>query len=103
MLKKPLTYISLFSCAGIGCMGFTKAGFKCIATNEIIARRLEVQKCNNKCERQEGYIQGDITLQETKQLIFNEIEWWKQNRRIDEVDVVVATPPCQGMSIFNAS
>lgn len=101
MLKKPLTYISLFSCAGIGCMGFTKAGFKCIATNEIIARRLEVQKCNNKCERQEGYIQGDITLQETKQLIFNEIEWWKQNRRIDEVDVVIATPPCQGMSIFN--
>lgn len=101
MLKKPLTYISLFSCAGIGCMGFTKAGFKCIATNEIIARRLEVQKFNNKCERQEGYIQGDITLQETKQLIFDEIEWWKQNRRIDGVDVVVATPPCQGMSIFN--
>lgn len=101
MIKKPLTYISLFSCAGIGCMGFSKAGFKCIATNEIIARRLEVQKRNNKCERQEGYIQGDITLQETKQLIFDEIEWWKQNRRIDEVDVVVATPPCQGMSIFN--
>ena len=101
MAKRELTYISLFSCAGIGCLGFTKAGFKCIATNELISRRLEIQKYNNKCEREEGYIQGDITLSETKELIFKEIEWWKENRKIDSVDVVVATPPCQGMSIFN--
>ncbi len=95
------TYISLFSCAGIGCFGFARAGFKCIATNELIARRLEIQKYNNKCEREEGYIQGDITLQETKQRIFDEIAWWQQNRHITDVDVVIATPPCQGMSIFN--
>ena len=38
MAKNELTYISLFSCAGIGCLGFTKAGFKCIATNELIPR-----------------------------------------------------------------
>ena len=37
MLKdKTLTYISLFSCAGVGCFGFKKAGFECIATNELI-------------------------------------------------------------------
>ena len=101
MAKNELTYISLFSCAGIGCLGFSKAGFKCIATNELISRRLEIQKFNNKCEREEGYIQGDITLPETKELIFKEIQWWKENRKIDSVDVVVATPPCQGMSIFN--
>ncbi len=95
------TYISLFSCAGIGCYGFKRAGFKCIATNELLARRLEIQKINQKCEREEGYIQGDITLPEIKERIFNEIEWWRQNRRIIDVDVVVATPPCQGMSIFN--
>ena len=81
MAKRELTYISLFSCAGIGCLGFTKAGFKCIATNELISRRLEIQKYNNKCEREEGYIQGDITLSETKELIFKEIEWWKENRK----------------------
>ena len=41
MLKnKTLTYISLFSCAGVGCFGFKKAGFECIATNELIERRL---------------------------------------------------------------
>lgn len=101
MKIKPLTYVSLFSCAGIGCLGFTEAGFSCIATNEILPRRLEIQKYNNKCERQEGYIQGDITLQTTKDRIFGEIKWWKKNKKIESVDVVIATPPCQGMSIFN--
>lgn len=95
------TYISLFSCAGIGCLGFTRAGFKCIATNELISRRLDIQKYNHKCEREQGYVQGDITLPEVKQRIFDEIEWWKQHKRITDVDVVIATPPCQGMSIFN--
>lgn len=101
MPRKTLTYISLFSCAGVGCYGFSKEGFQCIATNEIIARRLEIQKYNHKCSRQEGYIHGDITLPETKEKILNEIDWWRQNRRITDVDVVIATPPCQGMSIFN--
>ncbi|MCM1286259.1 MAG: DNA cytosine methyltransferase [Acetobacter sp.] len=99
--EKLLTYISLFSCAGIGCYGFKKAGFKCIATNEIITRRLQIQKFNNKCEREEGYIDGDITLPETKQKISNEINWWKENKGISDVDVLIATPPCQGMSVFN--
>ena len=44
MLKdKTLTYISLFSCAGVGCFGFKKAGFECKATNELIVRRMNVQ------------------------------------------------------------
>ena len=37
------TYISLFSSAGIGCYGFKMEGFECIATNEIIERRLGIQ------------------------------------------------------------
>lgn len=95
------TYISLFSCAGIGCLGFSRAGFRCVATNELISRRLDIQRYNHKCEREEGYIQGDITLPEVKQKIFDEIDWWRHNKRIADIDVVVATPPCQGMSIFN--
>lgn len=67
MLKdKTLTYISLFSCAGVGCYGFKQEGFECIATNEIVERRLAVQKYNEKCELESGYIAGDITLTETK-------------------------------------
>ena len=101
MLKdKTLTYISLFSCAGVGCFGFKKAGFECIATNELIERRLNVQKFNNKCRFESGYICDDITTEETKGKIFTEIKKWEKLGN-DRVDVLIATPPCQGMSVAN--
>lgn len=101
MLKdKTLTYISLFSCAGVGCFGFKQAGFECIATNELIERRLNVQKYNNKCKYESGYVCADITTDETKNRIFDEIDRWKKLGN-DRVDVLIATPPCQGMSVAN--
>ena len=101
MLKdKTLTYISLFSCAGVGCFGFKQAGFECIATNELIERRLNVQKYNNKCKYESGYVCADITTDETKNRIFDEIDRWKKLGN-DSVDVLIATPPCQGMSVAN--
>ena len=96
-----LTYISLFSSAGIGCYGFKMEDFECIATNELIERRLNIQKANKKCRYESGYICGDITLDETKDLLFNEINMWKNKEKLDKVDVVIATPPCQGMSVAN--
>lgn len=96
-----MTYVSLFSSAGVGCFGFKQAGFECIATNELIKRRLDVQCFNKKCKYNSGYICGDITKDETKQLLFNEIALWKEKENISEVDVVIATPPCQGMSVAN--
>lgn len=72
MTKKPYTYISLFSCAGVGCYRFKQSGFQCVATNELSPRRIAVQKVNHKCDRDKGYICGDITLDSTKQLIFND-------------------------------
>ncbi len=101
MLKdKTLTYISLFSCAGVGCYGFKKAGFECVATNELIERRLNVQKYNNKCKYKSGYICDDITTDITKEKICAEIKRWEKLGN-DRVDVLVATPPCQGMSVAN--
>ncbi len=96
-----LTYISLFSSAGIGCYGFKMEDYECIATNELIERRLNIQKINEKCKYDSGYICGDITLDETKKRLFNEIEMWKKKEGMKEVDVVIATPPCQGMSVAN--
>lgn len=96
-----LTYVSLFSSAGVGCYGFKMENFECIATNEIIERRLNVQKYNNKCKYNSGYICGDITKNEIKKKLFDEIDFWKLNEKIDNVDVVIATPPCQGMSVAN--
>ena len=95
------TYISLFSSAGIGCYGFKMEGFECIATNEIIERRLGIQKSNNKCKYSTGYICGDITKDETKKQLYDEIDFWKAKEKIKKVDVVIATPPCQGMSVAN--
>lgn len=101
MLKdKKLTYISLFSGAGVGCFGFKKAGFECITTNELIKRRINVQRVNHKCRFDEGYICDDITTDETKNKIYAEIRRWKKLGN-DRVDVLIATPPCQGMSVAN--
>ena len=101
MINNKHTYISLFSSAGIGCYGFKMENFECIATNELIERRLNVQKVNKKCKYESGYICGDITKDETKKLLFNEIEMWKSKEKIENVEVVIATPPCQGMSVAN--
>lgn len=100
MINNTLTYISLFSSAGVGCFGFKQAGFECIATNEILPRRLQVQRHNQKCKYDSGYISGDIQNNETKQAIYQEIEKW-QKLGNDKVDVVIATLPCQGMSVAN--
>lgn len=95
------TYISLFSSAGIGCYGYKMEGFECIATNELIERRLDIQKINNKCKYESGYICGDITKEEIVSKLYDEIEMWKEKEHLDRVSVVTATPPCQGMSTAN--
>ena len=96
-----LTYISLFSSAGVGCYGFKMHGFECIATNEIVERRINVQKFNNKCKYETGYICGDITENSVKQHLLGEVERWKKNEKINNVTVIISTPPCQGMSVAN--
>ena len=99
--KSPLTYISLFSSAGVGCYGFKLEDFECIATNEIIEKRLNVQRHNNKCRYDSGYIADDILKEEAKNKIRKELEFWKRNHGIKELDVLISTPPCQGMSVAN--
>lgn len=98
---RRLTYISLFSSAGVGCYGFKMERFDCVATNELLPKRLDVQKCNNKCKYNSGYILGDILLPETKQKILDQIQFWKDNESLEDLTVLIATPPCQGMSVAN--
>jgi len=94
---KALTYISLFSSAGVGCYGFKQQKFKCIATNEYLEKRLKIQQYNNKCTFSTGYIHGDISTKEIQDKIYKELE----NNNIKDLDVLIATPPCQGMSVAN--
>jgi len=95
------TYITLFSCAGVGCYGFKMNGFDCIASNELLQPRIEVQRVNHKCKYDSGYICGDATSPETHQRIYDEINMWLEKEGLEQVDVVFATPPCQGMSTAN--
>lgn len=89
------TYVSLYSGAGIGCHGLSMAGFRCIATVEIISRRLNVQKFNRKCADENSYICGNLEEPD----ILNSVVRASQTN--GGTDVVIATPPCQGMSVFN--
>lgn len=95
------TYISLFSSAGVGCYGFKQENFECIATNELLPKRLQVQKYNKKCKYESGYICGDILKRETINKIYDEIQMWKDNEHLKDITTIIATPPCQGMSVAN--
>ncbi len=95
------TYISLFSSAGVGCYGFKQENYHCIATVELLERRLKVQEFNHKCVYPQGYICGDMTSEETKEKVFQQLDMWKRLYDIQEPDVIIATPPCQGMSVAN--
>lgn len=94
--SKTHTYISLFSSAGVGCYGFKLNNFKCVCTNEFLPQRMQIQKNNQKCKFDTGYICGDIKSNEIKKLILNEVKKWNT-----DVTTIVATPPCQGMSVAN--
>lgn len=88
------TYVSLFSSAGVGCYGFKVAGYHCLATVELIERRLNIQRYNQKCIYESGYICGDLTQEETQQKVFDQIKLWACYG-VKEPDVLIATPPCQ--------
>ena len=95
------SYISLFSSAGVGCFGLKEKGFTCAATAELVERRLEIQRVNNKCKYQTGYISGDLTSSDVQTRLFDEVKEFKAKEKVKQLDLVVATPPCQGMSVAN--
>jgi len=99
-LDKP-SYISLFSGAGVGCYGFKEAGFNCISTVELLEKRLKIQKYNDKCLFESGYICGDIRDQQVKDKLKKNIEVYLKEFKKKDIDVLIATPPCQGMSVAN--
>ncbi|MFA4757270.1 DNA cytosine methyltransferase [Helicobacter pylori] len=101
LFDQTLTYISLFSGAGVGCYGLLEEGFECVATNEILEKRLNIQRINRKCKLDESYISGDIKKPETKEKILKQIGFYSKKFGNDRVDLVIATPPCQGMSVAN--
>ena len=96
-----MNYISLFSSSGVGCYGFKQEGFEGVATSELIERRLNVQRFNKKIKYPEGYILGDITKQSVKNKLFSAVEHFKLLENVPDIDTIIFTAPCQGMSVAN--
>lgn len=96
-----MNYISLFSSAGLGSYGLTNESFDCIASSELIERRLKVQKHNKIIKNEEGYILGDITTDENKEKLYSITAKYLKEQNQTDVDIVHFTPPCQGMSVAN--
>ena len=85
-----LTAISLFSSGGIGDLAVRAAGFNTLVANEILHDRCEVFKKNFP---RTIMIEGDIN-DKCDEIVNTTKELLKDR----ELDFVLATPPCQGMS-----
>lgn len=82
--------ISLFACGGIGDLGLRHSGFDVIVANELLEDRAEVFKHNYP---EAHMIVGDIWEKSPEIL-----ETIRDCLGANSLDIVFATPPCQGMS-----
>lgn len=86
MINNTLTYISLFSSARVGCYGFKQEGFECVATNEIIYRRLEVQRINKKSKFDSDYINRETEFGRIFTKVINLLAFkLKKNKKLKEL------------------
>lgn len=88
MINKRLTGISLFASAGIGETYFKDVGIDIKVANELLEKRANLYRAINP---ETTVVCGDIT----KDDVFFEII----SSCPKEVDFLLASPPCQGMSV----
>lgn len=90
MIMSDYKYISLFSGGGIGDLGFKRAGFTPLVMNEIDVKRAELLSNN--------YPGADVIVGDISEHV-DEI-YYKTKKKLNGTPLfmIVATPPCQGMS-----
>ena len=87
-MKSRIKALSLFANVGIAEAYLEEVGIDVVVANEIDPRRV---KFYQHVYPNVDMIQGDITLEGTKNQIV-------EKSIAQGVDLVIATPPCQGMS-----
>ena len=88
MMKKRLTGLSLFASAGIGETYFKDVGIDIKVANELLEKRADLYRAINP---ETTVVCGDITKDE----VFSKILAACPKK----VDFILASPPCQGMSV----
>lgn len=88
MTKCNLKGVSLFSSAGIGETYLKEIGIDIVVANELIEKRADLYQ---SVHGESKMICGDIT----NDSVFNEII----RNSPDKLDFLIASPPCQGMSV----
>ena len=86
---KKLKALSLFANVGIGETYLKDLGIHTVVANELLKERVEIYR---HFYPETDIIQGDITDSQ----VFDEII---QKSQKDKINVMIATPPCQGMSV----
>ena len=79
--------LSLFSSAGVGELLLEQAGIDVIISNELLQKRSDFY---NHVYPEKFHVQGDITKREIKEKILSKLT--------SDVKLLIATPPCQGVS-----
>ena len=90
----PLTAVSLFSGAGLSDLGYELAGFRYIVQVELDQKRANIGACNFPDSQ---WLTRDVRNSATA------IEEAYRRSASKHLDLLVATPPCQGMSSSNPS
>ena len=88
MMKKRLTGISLFASAGIGETYFKDVGIDIKVANELLEKRADLYRA---IYPETTVVCGDITKDEVFSKILASCP--------KKVDFILASPPCQGMSV----
>lgn len=86
-MGKRLKAVSLFSCIGVGECYLHNLGIDVVTASDIDKKRCEVHKF---LYPDTTVVCGDITTDDIKKEIIDSVK--------GKVDIVISTPPCQGMS-----
>lgn len=88
MFKRRLRAVSLFSCIGVSEYYLKSIGIDVLVASDIDARRCRVHKF---LYPETTVVCGDIKKDNVKREIISSVG-------MEKIDIVISTPPCQGMS-----